>query len=68
MAKLTSKKRNSLSSSSFAVPGKRAYPIHDISHARNALARVSQHGSSSEKAQVRGKVYSKYPSLKKKGK
>lgn len=63
MAKLSAKKRNSLSSSSFALPNKR-YPINDISHARNALARVSQHGSSSEKATVRRKVYSKYPSLK----
>jgi hypothetical protein len=65
MAKLTAKKRNNLSTGSFALPSKRAYPINDISHARNALARVSQHGSSSEKAQVRAAVYRKYPSLKK---
>jgi hypothetical protein len=65
MAKLSSKKRNSLSSSSFAIPSQRKYPINDISHARNALARVAQHGTPSEKATVRRKVYSKYPSLKK---
>lgn len=65
MAKLTSKKRSSLKTSSFAIPSQRKYPIHDLSHARNALARVSQHGSSSEKTTVRRKVYSKYPSLKK---
>jgi len=65
LAKLTSKKRKRLKSSSFAIPSKRKYPINDISHARNALARVAQHGTPSEKAQVRKAVYKKYPSLKK---
>ncbi len=65
MAKLTSKKRKRLKSSSFAIPSKRKYPINDISHARNALARVAQYGTPSEKAQVRKAVYKKYPSLKK---
>lgn len=64
MAKLTAAKRKKLKSSSFALGGRR-YPIHDISHARNALARVSQHGTSSEKARVRAAVYRKYPSLRK---
>lgn len=63
MAKLTSKKRNSLKSSQFAEPGKRKYPISDPSHARNALARVSQHGTAAEKASVRKKVHAKYPSI-----
>jgi hypothetical protein len=63
MAKLTSRKRNSLKKSSFALPGKRAYPIHDRSHASNALARVSQHGTASQKATVRAKVCRRYPSL-----
>ena len=63
MAKLTAKKRNSLKSSAFAEPGKRAYPINDASHARNALSRVSQFGSSAEKAQVRSAVHAKYPSM-----
>jgi len=47
---------------SFALPGKR-YPIHDISHARNALARVSQHGTAEEKRKVRTAVCRKYKSL-----
>lgn len=70
MAKLTTKKRNKLSKKSFAEPGKRAYPINDKSHARNALARVSQFGSSSEKATVRAAVHKKFPGIgkKKKGK
>lgn len=60
--KLTSKARNALASKSFALPGRR-YPIEDASHARNALARVSQHGSSSEKAKVRAAVHKRYPSI-----
>jgi hypothetical protein len=51
--------------SSFALPGKR-YPINDKSHARNALARVSQHGSKAEKAKVRAAVKRKFPSIGKK--
>jgi len=43
-------------------------PIHDISHAQNALAEVSQHGTLTEKTTVRKKVYAKYPQLKKKKK
>lgn len=42
MAKLTTGARNALSPSQFGEPGKRAYPMPDKSHARNALARVSQ--------------------------
>lgn len=63
-------KRKRMKSSSFAIPKKRKYPIHDKAHARNALARVSQHGSSAEKAKVRRAVKSRYPSIgkKKKGK
>lgn len=68
MAKLTTKKRKSLPTKSFALPKKRAYPIHDASHARNALARVSQHGTPSEKARVRAAVRKKFPSIGKKKK
>lgn len=42
MAKLTSSKRNSLSSSTFGLPGRRAYPMPDKSHAANAKARATQ--------------------------
>lgn len=66
MAKLTTAGRKRLKGSSFAVDGqKRKYPIHDIAHARNALARVSAHGTPAEKAQVRRKVSARYPSLRK---
>lgn len=69
MAKLTSKKRKSLKKSTFAIPSRRAYPIPDKAHARNALARVAQHGTPAEKKAVRAKVRKKFPSIgKKKGK
>jgi hypothetical protein len=62
MAELTTAKRNRLPTSTFALPGRR-YPINDPNHARNALARVSQHGTPAEKATVRSKVHAKYPSI-----
>ena len=60
MAKLTTKKRNSLSTKTFAVPSKRAYPIPDASHARNALARAS---GKPVAAQVRAAVAKKFPGI-----
>lgn len=42
MAKLTSKKRNGLPSSDFALPKERKYPVNDKSHAANAKARAQQ--------------------------
>lgn len=63
MAKLTSRERNQLPSSDFIYPKERKYPIEDASHARNALARVSQHGSSSQKSKVRASVHRKYPGI-----
>lgn len=62
MAKLTSKGRAAIKTKNFALPGRR-YPIEDKSHARNALARVSQHGTPAQKATVRAKVKSKYPGI-----
>lgn len=62
MAKLTAKARKKIAGKNFALPGRR-YPIEDKAHARNALARVSQHGTAAEKATVRRKVASKYPGM-----
>ena len=42
MAELTTKARDKLPAKDFAEPGKRAYPIEDKPHARNAKARASQ--------------------------
>ncbi len=63
MAKLTSAQRNALPRSDFAQPSKRKYPINDRSHARNALARVSQHGTADEKRKIRRKIAQRYPSI-----
>lgn len=63
MAKLTSRERNKLPASDFAIPSKREYPIEDRAHARNALARVSQYGTPTVKAEVRAAVHRKYPDM-----
>lgn len=72
---LSASERRALPSKYFALPGKGkgpegkgsgSYPIPDASHARNALARVAQHGSSEEKAEVRARVHSKFPNIGKK--
>ena len=64
--------REHISKKNFAIPEKKnennpagegGYPIPDKAHARNALARVSQHGSPAEKAKVRAKVHAKYPGI-----
>lgn len=65
LAELTPEQRKKLPDSSFAIPEDRSYPIHDIAHARNALARVSAHGTPEEKSRVRNAVYRRYPELKK---
>jgi hypothetical protein len=74
--RLTAHERQHLPKGDFALPGHGkgpkgagagSYPIPDASHARNALARVSQHGSSAEKAAVRAKVHAKYPNIGKGG-
>lgn len=77
MAKLTAAQRKKISPKDEAVPSKDSkkggavsgsYPIPDLAHARNALARSS---GKPVAAEVRRKVYAKYPQLKpgaKKGK
>ncbi len=63
MAKLTSRERRGLSSSTFAEPKERKYPLPDASHARNALARVSEFGDEDEKRKVRGAVGRRFPGI-----
>ena len=60
-AALTAEDRKHIAPSNFALPKTKQYPIHDISHARNALARSS---GKPEEAKVKAAVYAKYPSLK----
>jgi hypothetical protein len=49
--------------SSFGVPSQKKYPIDTKRRARNALARVAQHGTPAQKTQVRKRVKAKYPSI-----
>lgn len=61
---LSAKRRKKLPRSAFAIPTQRDYPIPDASHARNALARVSQNGTPAEQKQVARAVARKFPSLR----
>lgn len=68
MARLSFKARKKLPKRDFAVKsggkgGRGKYPIEDASHARNALARVSQVGSPEQKKEVRGAVRRKFPAI-----
>jgi len=63
VAKLTGKQRKKLTSSEFAMPAQRKYPINDKAHARNALSRVAASGTPAQQKQVRAAVKRKYPSI-----
>lgn len=62
MALLTAAERDALPGSDFAIASSRDYPIQNIEHARDALARSS---GKPEEAQVRAAVERRYPALKK---
>ena len=68
-SELTEAAREHIKSKNFAISakqsdtGKPAYPIEDKRHAANALARVKQFGSPSEKAEVYKDVARKYPEM-----
>jgi hypothetical protein len=68
---LTMAQRRRLPRSDFAIPerapGPGSYPIEDADHARNALARVEQHGSTSDKRRVKAAVHRKYPGIEQEG-
>ncbi len=59
MAKLTEKQKKAVPKSKRGIPSKSgtgSYPMPDKAHARNALARVAQHGTPAEKKKVRAKA------------
>lgn len=60
-AKLSTSERKALKDSDFALPGRR-YPIHDINHARLALAMVAKYGKPGEQEKVRAAVKARYAS------
>jgi hypothetical protein len=75
LATLTAAKRKALKKSSFAVPkgkgskpNKDSYPVNDLAHAKNALARVAQSGTPAEKRMVIAAVRRKFPALAKRSK
>lgn len=59
---ITAAGRRRIKPSNFALPGRR-YPINTMKRARNALARVAQHGTRSEITRVRRAVHRKWPSI-----
>jgi hypothetical protein len=71
LSKKTNRRRNTvagrkaMSPKQFGLPRQKKYRIDDLAHARNALARVAQHGTPAEQRQVRRRVFAKFPSLKK---
>lgn len=69
---LSAADRRHLPTKDFALPGKGegpegkgagSYPIPDANHARDALARVAQHGSPAEQRRVRAAVHRKFPDI-----
>ena len=56
--------RKALPATDFVFPGKRAYPIHDAAHARDALARSA---GKPEHAAVMAAVKRRYPNMMLKG-
>lgn len=69
MATLGARKRKKLKKSSFALPGKRAYPVHDKAHATAAKGRATQaykRGKISKSA--RDKIHAKANRVLKNGK
>ena len=77
MAILSNKRRQSLKSSQFALPGKGegkggkgsgSYPIPDEAHGRAALSRAAQHATPAEQATIKRKVAAKFPGIAVSGK
>lgn len=69
MAKLTTKARNKIPKGEFGLPGKRAYPMPDRSHAANAKARASQQVKSGNLSpSAKAKIDAKANKILKRGK
>lgn len=64
MAKLKAKTRNAMPAKSFALPGKRKYPIEDAGHARAALSRAAHNATPAEQKTIRSAVARKFPAMK----
>lgn len=62
MAKLSYQARKKMPKSEFIFPADKRYPIPDLAHGRNALARSS---GKPEEAKVKAAVHRKFPELAK---
>jgi hypothetical protein len=60
MATLKAARRKGLPNSAFAYPRTRKYPIHDKAHARAALSRAAQRGTSGTYQHVARAVRKRY--------
>jgi hypothetical protein len=68
MAKLNTDVRKKLPATAFAEPKKRAYPVEDKAHARNAKARASQAAKAGRMSKAEeGKIDRKADAVLKKG-
>jgi hypothetical protein len=68
MPKLDTKGRKRLPTKDFAEPSKRAYPVEDRAHARNAKARASQAVKAGRMSRAeRAKIDKKADAVLKKG-
>lgn len=63
MARLTYAERQRLPSSAFVYPRTRRYPIEDVSHGRNAIARAHQFGSRGTIRTVERAVHRRFPEI-----
>lgn len=64
MARLKAEERKRLRSSTFALPGKREFPLEDREHGEKALQLLpDSHTTPAEKKRVRAAVRAKYPSI-----
>ena len=69
MTIIDAKRRASLPASAFGLPDRRAYPMPDAAHARNALARASQQYdagrlSAADKAMIDARAHAMLDALK----
>lgn len=64
MARLSYSQRKKLPTSTFALPGKRAYPEPDEEHARKALQLGAKNASPAELAKIKAFTRKHYPSIK----
>lgn len=64
MAVLTTEERKRLPKGRFGLPGKRAYPLPDANHARDALARAAANATPAERAEIERNVHRLYPRIK----